>query len=82
MLAIAWQKKDRLAACQFGTSAILFSNANSLVNDENARELLAWLILGLHYFYSRVMSMSFCTRLMGQPFFPVPSLHIEYYRTP
>ena len=71
-----------LTTCCFGTSEVFFSRANSLVSDDNARQELVGLMLALDYTYSRVLNMSFCTHLMGKPFFVVPSLHMEYYRTP
>ena len=71
-----------LTTCRFNTSEIFFSSANSPVSDDNAREYLIVLILALDYTYSTVLSMSFCTHLMGTPFFSEPSLHMEYYRTP
>ena len=77
---LAWLKnqKEELYSrfCRFSHLpvwylVILFSNANSLVSDENAREWLVGFILALHYAYTRVMNMSFCTHLMGTPFFLV-----------
>ena len=37
----------RLATCQCSTPAMVTSNANSLVADENTRDWLVWLIKGL-----------------------------------
>ena len=53
-----------------------------LVMTINAGEWLIGLIPVLGNTYSRVMNKSFCTGLMGTPFFPVPPPHMEYYHTP
>ena len=47
----------------------LTSSANCLVSDGNTREQLVGLILALDYSYSKVLNTSFCTHLMGRPFF-------------
>ena len=63
--------------CCFATSVIFLAVLhNSLVSDDNAQKQLVGLISALDYTYSRVLNMSFCTHLMGTPFFPGPSLHM------
>ena len=71
-----------VSTCQCGTSAKLSSNANSLVTEENTRDVMVWLIKAYDCNQSRVLNVLFWTRYMGSPFFPVPSLHMEHYCTP
>ena len=46
-----------VSTCQSGTPAKVSSNANSLVADENTRDVIIWLIKAYDYNQSRVLNV-------------------------
>ena len=79
----AWLKKsqkidDSAVLATWFTSEILFNSANSVVSNYSVRLVEA--ILAVGNAYSGVMNISFCTHLVGTPFFfeAIPTYGVLY----
>ena len=46
-----------VSTCRYGTPPKLSSNTNSLVADENTRDVMVWLIKAYNYNHSRVLNV-------------------------
>ena len=68
-----------LKTCWSGTLAILSSKVNGPVGHGSAQKCPIWL---MEAFEQRHFKCVICALLMWPAFFPGPSLHMAYYRTP